>query len=101
MIQFDTSVKHIYEIIRFLPGFFGFLVQHLYGRGTLVLGFETSLNCPSKSSESEAHVGAHVFKVLEACLFITTPRARAHSCGAQKKASQDPRKAPQDPCKAP
>ena len=43
-----------------------FLVPHLYGRGTLVLGFETSLNPLKGGAHVEAHVGAHVFKELEA-----------------------------------
>ena len=59
-----------------------FLVPHLYGRGTLVLGFETSINrhfiISLNPLKGEAHVGAHVeahvFKVLEACLFNTTHR---------------------------
>ena len=46
-----------------------------WGGGTLVLGFETSLNSHFIISlnplKGEAHVGAHVFKGLEACLFNT------------------------------
>ena len=55
-----------------------FLVPHLYGRGTLVLGFETSLNSHFIISinplKGGAHVEAHVFKGLEGCLFNTTNR---------------------------
>ena len=58
-----------------------FLVPHLYGRGTLVLGFETSLNSHFSFSlnplKGGAHVGAHVFKGLEACLFNTTHRSES------------------------
>ena len=63
--------------------FFKFLVPRLYGRGTLVLGFETSLNShfiislnPLKGeAHVEAHVEVHVFKGLEAWLFNTTHRS--------------------------
>ena len=60
-------LSKILMVLQFTCQFlYKFLVPHLYGRGTLVLGFETSLNPLKGEAHVEAHVEVHVFQGLEA-----------------------------------